>query len=61
MLLSIGIDWADGHHDAAFMRETGELPEEFRFSHDKQGFDLFHERIGHYAPSADQVLAAIET
>jgi transposase len=60
-MLLIGIDWADDHHDAAFMSETGELLAEFRFSHDQDGFDQLHARIEQYEKAPGQVQVAIET
>ena len=60
-MIFIGIDWADDHHDAAFMDEPGNILEEFRFTHDVDGFELLHERIKQYEAVASQVLVAIET
>jgi len=60
-MLLIGIDWADDHHDAAFLDESGQILEEFRFSHNQDGFDLLNTRIATYDFSSDQVLVAIET
>jgi len=61
IMLLIGIDWADDHHDAALMAESGEILDEFRFSHDQAGFDLLHERIDKCDVSASDVLVALET
>jgi len=60
-MLLIGIDWADDHHDAAFMDEPGTILEEFRFTHDVDGFDLLHQRIKQYGVSPGEVLVALET
>jgi transposase len=60
-MLLLGIDWADDHHDTAFMDELGTVIEEFRFTHDQDGFDLLHQRIETYNVSAGEVLIAIET
>jgi transposase len=60
-MLLIGIDWADDHHDAAFMDEAGNILEEFRFTHDQAGFDLLHERIKRFDVAPEEVLVAIET
>jgi transposase len=42
------------------MNESGDLLDQFRFTHDQDGFDLLHNRIERIGPS-EQVLAAIET
>jgi transposase len=64
MLLLVGIDWADDHHDAALMDEQGTILDEFRLTHDVDGVDLLHERIANHHDAATnqaQVLVAIET
>jgi transposase len=60
-MLLIGVDWADDHHDAAFMNEAGEILEEFRLTHDQDGFDLLHQHVKRYDVSPEEVLVAIET
>ena len=60
-MLLIGIDWADDHHDAALMTESGEILVEFRFSHDQAGFDSLHTQIKRYEPTANEILVALET
>ena len=61
VMFTIGIDWADEHHDVCVVNESGEKADSFRINHDPEGLSSLRDRIRRLGVSKDQVLFAIET
>jgi transposase len=61
MALSVGIDWADDHHDVSLLHEDGTVLEAFRFDHSPEGLDELHIAVVRHQTRPDQVMIAIET
>lgn len=52
-----GFDWASDHHDVVIVDRTGAVVEQFRFTHDASGWELFRNQIKAFA----ELAVAIET
>ncbi len=45
MILLIGIDWSQDHHDVCIMNETGAIIVRFEISHSPEGFAKLEKNI----------------
>jgi len=52
-----GFDWASNHHDVVIVDRSGQIVEQFRFSHDASGWELFRNKVKAFPDLA----VAIET
>lgn len=64
-MLSVGIDWADDHHDVVLVdTETTDacsVLDRFRIAHSCDGFESLHAKVREHETDPSQVLVAIET
>ena len=64
-MLSVGIDWADDHHDVVLvdMASTDACSrlDRFRIAHSCEGFEGLHAKVREHETDPSQVLVAIET
>jgi transposase len=56
-----GIDWADTHHDALVIDESGQQVGSLRVAHTKAGIDHLKRFLLDQAPSPDQIACIVET
>jgi hypothetical protein len=61
MMIFVGDDWAEDHHDVYVMDETGERLAARRLLEGLAGIGQFHELIAGHAEEPDQVVVGIET
>ncbi|MBF8278227.1 MAG: putative transposase [Candidatus Brocadiaceae bacterium] len=61
IMIYVGIDWADDHHDIHITDDSAKILEEFRIDHSCDGFALLHSNIANHQASPNLVLVAIET
>lgn len=60
-MIYVGIDWADDHHDVLITDDSAKTLTQFKFSHDSDGFNKFHDSIITLEKEPSKVLVAIET
>lgn len=56
-----GIDWADRHHDALVIDESGQPVGSVRVAHSKEGLDTLKRFLLDIAQSPDQIACIVET
>src|SRR6266704_3137808 len=56
-----GIDWADTHHDALVIDESGQQVSSLRISHTPEGLSQLIDCLSRIAPSKEQMACIIET
>lgn len=64
-MLSVGIDWADDHHDVCLV-DAGSTDacaslDRFRIAHSPEGFESLHVKLREHETDPSQILVAIET
>lgn len=64
-MLSVGIDWADDHHDVCLVdtacTDACACLDRFRIAHSREGFENLHAKVHEHETDPSQVLVAIET
>jgi transposase len=64
-MLSVGIDWADDHHDVVLVdtksTDACSMLDRFRIAHSCEGFASLHAKVRAHETDPSQVLVAIET
>jgi len=61
IMIYVGIDWADNHHDVAITDDSAETLSRFQISHDSSGFAKLHAQLATFQQPSDQILVALET
>ncbi|MCP4536615.1 MAG: IS110 family transposase [Chloroflexi bacterium] len=61
MILLIGIDWSQNHHDVCIMNEAGAVIIRFRISHSPEGFAKLEKNINKLDVPPANCLIALET
>ena len=61
IMIYVGIDWADDHHDVAITDDSAKTLSQFQISHDSSGFATLHARLASFKQPPDQILVALET
>jgi transposase len=61
IMIYVGIDWADDHHDVAITDDSAKTLSQFQISHDSSGFATLHGQLAKFKQSPDQILIALET
>lgn len=61
MPITVGIDWAEDHHDAAIMSENGTVKHRLRFPADAAGFTELLTAIAQHGGTSDDTVIGIET
>lgn len=61
MTITVGIDWAEDHHDAAIMSASGSIERRLRFSADAAGFTELLTAIAEHGGHPDETSIGIET
>jgi len=61
IMIYVGIDWADDHHDVAITDDSAKTLAQFQISHDHSGFATLHGQLAKFKQSPDQILIALET
>ena len=61
MVVFVGDDWAEAHHDVHVMNEAGERLAERRFPEGLEGIRSFHDLIGGLVDDPGEVVVGIET
>jgi transposase len=60
MVVLVGDDWAEAHHDLYVMDEAGERLDSARVPHGLDGMARFHELVAGHVDDASQVVVGIE-
>jgi transposase len=60
-LITVGIDWAEDHHDVTVMDDQGQLLARQRIPEGLDGVTRLHALLADHATTPDQVLIGIET
>lgn len=64
-MLSVGIDWADDHHDVCLVdtasTDAGDRLDQFRIAHSREGFESLHAKLRQHETDPSRILVAIET
>lgn len=64
-MLSVGIDWADDHHDVCLVdtmsTDSCSNLDRFRIAHSREGFECLHTKLREHETDPSQILVAIET
>ena len=61
IMIYVGIDWADDHHDVAITDDSAKTLSQFQISHDHAGFASLHGQLAEFKQSPGQILIALET
>ena len=61
MVVFVGDDWSEDHHDVAVCGDDGELITVKRLSEGAGGLGAFHELVGSHVEDPAEVLVGIET
>jgi transposase len=61
MIVFVGDDWAEAHHDVHLMNEAGERLAAKRFPEGLEGIRRFHELVAEHVSGPDDVIIGIET
>jgi hypothetical protein len=61
VVLFVGDDWAEAHHDIVVLDDDGGMVVRVRFGHGLVGVARFHELIAELEVDPDQVIVGIET
>ena len=58
---SVGLDWADTHHDVVVLDEAGQRVDSRRFAHSHDGLNELKQCLLSIAASPDQLACIVET
>jgi len=61
MMIFVGIDWAEAHHDVCVLDAEGEVLATRRIPEGLEGVGRLHALLGEHADQADEVVVGIET
>ena len=61
MMLFVGDDWAEAHHDVHLMNEAGEALARRRLPEGLEGIAGFHALVAEHASDPGEVVVGIET
>ena len=60
MVIFLGVDWAEAHHDLCLLSETGTVLARGRVPDGVEGLARLHEMVAEHATDLDEVVAGIE-
>jgi transposase len=60
VVLFVGVDWAEDHHDVCVMDEAGAVLGKRRVAHSVRGIGELHELVSEFADEDDEVAVGIE-
>lgn len=61
LMINVGIDWAEDHHDVCIMNDPGEVLAAFRIQDGLDGLARLHARLADHADEPDQIVIGLET